>query len=331
MNKLVSLFFMYLFHFLVVAFYLSAEPTGLFSGYRLENKKHQENEDSLKFNFAKRPQLEEKTSTEEYYEEDSTYKNSDADTKKTYFSKSVKEENSNNQNSNKPEVNSQKIFTSQPSTSRIVNEFNYENKNSNTNTNTNATNKIKDSGVPVNLYKKTPSNRTSSPYRKQQINNSNNNLGSVDTSIYYGKLPSNYPSSTSANVSNSASANNRILSNKKNIKYPNFLLFANDVICTTQAGIIDGMIFYTPHGTYKLKGNLLISSNNSYLISGNRIWLDDMIYYFDDSGVYLDNKIYNFKNNVLYKDGVKYQIEGTVVVTEGISGNHRCIVSELVE
>ena len=337
MNKLTIFLFISLFSLLVNTIYLRA--SGLFSGYRMEDEKAlKERSDSIKFNFPRTPQTnenipQENNPIEEYYKEDSSSQESNVDPRKIYKQQNYKEDQSNN----KPEVNSRKIFISQPSSNRIVNSFIYDNNNS---TSSNK-DEVLDSGIPVNIESSenpeesfsVSSARNYSPYRIQQLRTqqnkqpNNSTLGSVDVSVYHSKLPANYKSK----LSNTEINNARKLTNKKPTKYPNFLLFANDVICTTQAGITDGMIFYTPHGTYKLKGNLLISSNDTYLISGNRIWLDDMIYYFDDSGVYLNNKVYNFKNNVMYRDGVKYQVEGTIVVTEGLTGNHRCIVSELIE
>ncbi len=118
--------------------------------------------------------------------------------------------------------------------------------------------------------------------------------------------------------------------NVQKIKYPDFLIFANDVICRTEEGIDDGMIFYTPHGTYKLRGNIITSPNNTYIISANKVWLDGMVYYFDDQGVYLGDKQYKFKENILSKNGIQYTTSGSIVSTISKNKvNRRCIVSKI--
>ncbi len=270
-----------------------------------------------------------------------------------------------NTNTEIPSIQSREIYSLIDKNSKNKSNINLSYGNSNTQENDNQDNSIFDSGVPI--YNNTNSGSNTTNYRhpnqvapidensidkstnyrhpnqvapidensidklqnsqQQKTTNYPQDLGNVDV-IYYPKLPSNYYNDP-AFYDNYNSK--KKLYNKKLVKYPDFLLFANDVICTSKYGITDGLIFYTPHGSYKLRGNLLISSNRTYLISGNKIWLDDMIYYFDDSGVYLNDKVYSFRNNTMYREGVKYTIEGSVVTTEGIQGNHRCITSELID
>ncbi|MDR0484467.1 MAG: hypothetical protein LBH40_04255 [Alphaproteobacteria bacterium] len=190
-----------------------------------------------------------------------------------------------------------------------------------------------DSGIPVggNNAKNIPNNQRSysSPQQNNLPSQRNNQqpAGQVDTNVFQSQLPSDA-------LRNSLDFRNRYdprqIVRRPQVRYPDFLLFANDVICTTERGITDGMIFYTPHGTYKLRGNLITSSNDTWMISGNKVWLDNMIYFFDDSGVFLNNKVYRFTNNVMWRDGIKYTVEGSVVTAEGPKGNRRCIVSDLV-
>ncbi|MCL2567593.1 MAG: hypothetical protein FWE18_05850 [Alphaproteobacteria bacterium] len=173
---------------------------------------------------------------------------------------------------------------------------------------------IFDSGIPIGNV-------------NNQAGQKNIPRGQVDSNVLQAQMPSEQ---TRNALDFRNRYNPREIVQRQRINYPAFLLFANDVICTTERGITDGMIFYTPHGTYRLKGNIITSSNDTFMISENKVWLDNMIYFFDERGVILNNRIYNFTNNVMYKEGIRYTIEGSVVTAEGAAGNRRCITSDLV-
>jgi hypothetical protein len=185
------------------------------------------------------------------------------------------------------------------------------------NPNTNQQVNTFDSGIPIDMGS-----------MQLQQDNQNFPRGQVSSNVLQ---PQQVPSAqTRANRDFRNVYNPREIVQRPQVRYPAFLLFANDVICTTERGISDGMIFYTPHGTYRLRGNLITSNNDTFMISGNKIWLDNMIYFFNDQGVILNNKLYNFTDNVMYREGIRYTLEGSVVTAEGPAGNRRCITSDLV-